>query len=76
MPTAADRWTVRRTRRLVREAARLAEEVNRFGAQVERFPGPYAEEARSLVAKSVDLLRLAAKVDGMRDATETTTEEA
>lgn len=76
MATAAERWRTRQTRRLARDANALAEQSSRFAAGVDRFPGPYADEARELTRKALDLVRLAASVDGMQEVTDLMTEEA
>jgi len=43
---------------------------------VDRFPGPYADEARDLTRRALDLVRLAASVDGMQEVNDLMTEEA
>jgi hypothetical protein len=75
MATAAERWRSRQTRRLARDAVALAEQTSRFAAGVDRFPGPYADDARDLTKRALDLVKLAASVDGMQEITDLMTEE-
>lgn len=76
MTTAAGRWTKRRARRLAREAFRLADDAKGFAVSVDRSPGPYADDARDLARKALDLARLASSVDGMQEVTDLMTEDA
>lgn len=73
--TAAERWRSRQTRRLARDTETLEHRVRGFGRALERGSGPYADDARDLAKGALDLVKLAASVDGMQEITDLMTED-
>lgn len=74
--SAAERWVTRQTRRLARDAELLSNTAKMFADSVERSPGPWADETRDLVKRTMALMALAASLDGMQEIMDLMTEEA